>query len=81
MSDKNAAQDAVKGVVEDAKGKVKEAVGTVTGRDDVIREGRAQQDKAESERDAAKKEAQAEQARAEARIDEQRQKADQDPES
>ncbi|MCV7315533.1 CsbD family protein [Mycolicibacillus parakoreensis] len=81
MSDKNAAQDAVKGVVEGAKGKVKEAVGTVTGRDDMIREGHAQQDKAESQRDAAKKEAQAEQARAEAHIDEQRQKADQDPES
>lgn len=81
MSDKNAAEDAIKGVVEDAKGKAKEAVGTVTGRDDMIREGKAQQDKAESKRDAAKKEAEAEKARAEAKVDEQRQKASQDPDS
>lgn len=81
MSDKNTAEEAVKGVVEGAKGKVKEAVGTVTGRDDLVREGRAQQDKAESEREAAKKEAQAEQARGKAKIDEQRQKANQDPDS
>ncbi|OBJ71972.1 CsbD family protein [Mycobacterium sp. 1274756.6] len=81
MSDKNTAEEAIKGVVEDAKGKAKEAVGTVTGRDDLIREGKAQQDKAESERDAAKKEAEAEKSRAEAKVDEQRQKASQDPDS
>ena len=55
---------AVKGVVEDVKGKAKEAVGTVTGRDDMVREGKAQQDKADAQRDAAKKEAEAEAARA-----------------
>jgi uncharacterized protein YjbJ (UPF0337 family) len=56
----------VKGVVEDVKGKAKEAVGVVTGRDDLEREGEAQQKKAEAQRDVAKKEAQAERARAEA---------------
>ena len=33
--------EAVKGIVEDAKGKVKEAVGAVAGRDDLTREGQA----------------------------------------
>ena len=39
----------VRGVVEDAKGKVKEAAGAVTGKDELRREGRAQQDKAEAD--------------------------------
>jgi len=62
MSDKNntGPQEGVKGVVEDVKGKTKEAVGTVTGRDDLVREGKAQQDKADAQRDVAKKEAEAE---------------------
>jgi uncharacterized protein YjbJ (UPF0337 family) len=50
-------QEGVKGVVEDVKGKAKEAVGTVTGRDDLVREGKAQQDKADAQQDVAKKEA------------------------
>ncbi len=55
MADHNSGPaEAVKGVVEDAKGKVKEAVGAVTGRDDLTREGQAQQDKVRAERDAAK---------------------------
>jgi uncharacterized protein YjbJ (UPF0337 family) len=70
-------EEAIKGVVEDVKGKAKEAAGTVTGRDDLVREGKAQQDKAEAERDAARKEAEAEKARGEAAVEEQRQKADQ----
>ena len=45
--------EAVKGVVEDVKGKVKEAAGALAGRDDLTREGQAQQDKAEAQRDAA----------------------------
>ncbi len=53
-------EEGVKGVVEDVKGKAKEAVGTVTGRDDMVREGKAQQDKADAQRDVAKKEAEAE---------------------
>src|ERR1700712_1039026 len=78
MSDKDSGPEAgVKGVVEDVKGKAKEVVGTVTGRDDVIREGKAQQDKAEAQRDVAKKEAEAEAARSGAEAAEARQKAEQ----
>ena len=66
-----------RGVVEDVKGKAKEAVGTVTGRDDMVREGKAQQDKADAQRDAAKKEAEAEAARGGAKAAEKRQEANQ----
>jgi uncharacterized protein YjbJ (UPF0337 family) len=76
---KSGPEEAVKGVVEDAKGKAKEAIGTVTGRDDLVREGKAQQDKADAERDAAKKEAQAEAARAGAKAAEKREQAHQRP--
>lgn len=81
MSDKrnSGPQEAVRGAVEDVKGKAKEAIGTVTGREDLTREGQAQQDKAAAQRDAAKKEAEAEQARGNAKIDEERQKAAQRP--
>ena len=44
-----------------------EAAGSITGRDDMRDEGRAQQDKAEAERDVARQEAEADKARAEAR--------------
>jgi uncharacterized protein YjbJ (UPF0337 family) len=70
-------QEAVRGVVEGAKGKAKEAVGTVTGRDDLVREGKAQQDKAEAQRDAAREEAKADAARAGARAAEERQRREQ----
>jgi uncharacterized protein YjbJ (UPF0337 family) len=69
--------EAVRGIVEGAKGLVKEVIGTVTGKDDVAEEGQAQQDKARAQRDAAKKEVQAEQARAQAKTQEQRQKTKQ----
>ena len=72
-------QEGVKGVVEDVKGKAKEAVGTVAGRDDLVREGKAQQDKAEAQRDVAKKEAEAEAARGGAKAAEKRQEAEQRP--
>jgi uncharacterized protein YjbJ (UPF0337 family) len=72
-------EEAIKGVVEDVKGKAKEAVGTVAGRDDLVREGKAQQDKADAQKDAAKKEAQAESARAGAKAAEKRQEAHQRP--
>ena len=65
----------VKGVVEDVKGKAKEVAGTVTGNDDLTREGEAQQDKADAQRDVAKKEAEAEAARGSAAAAEARQKA------
>jgi uncharacterized protein YjbJ (UPF0337 family) len=80
MTEKNSGpQEAVKGVVEDVKGKAKEAVGTVTGRDDLVREGKAQQDKADAQQDVAKKEAQADAARAGAKAAEKRQEAEQRP--
>jgi uncharacterized protein YjbJ (UPF0337 family) len=76
MSDKNSGpEEAVNGVVGGVKGKAKEVVGAVTGRDDVYREGQAQQDKAEAQRNAAKKEA--ESARAAAQAAEERQKSEQ----
>jgi len=50
---KSGPEEAVRGVVEDVKGKAKEAIGTA-GRDDLVREGKAQQDKAQAQRDAAK---------------------------
>ncbi|WP_068158984.1 CsbD family protein [Rhodococcus phenolicus] len=75
--EKSGPSEGVKGVVEDVKGKAKEAVGAVTGKDDLTREGRAQQDKAESQREVARKEAEAEKARAEAEADEARQRSQQ----
>jgi uncharacterized protein YjbJ (UPF0337 family) len=69
--------EAVRGIVEGAKGLVKEVIGTVTGKDHVAEEGQAQQDKGRAQRDAAKKEVQAEQARAKAKAQEQRQKTSQ----
>ena len=57
---KSGPQEAVKGVVEGVKGKAKEVGGTVAGRDDLVKEGQAQQDKADAQRDAGKKEAEAE---------------------
>lgn len=78
MTDKKTGPESgVSGIVEDVKGKAKEAVGTVTGRDDLVREGEAQQDKADAQRDVAKKEAEAESARAGAQAAEERQKAEQ----
>ncbi|MBM4530767.1 CsbD family protein, partial [Rhodococcus hoagii] len=43
--DKSGPAEAVKGAVEGVKGKAKEAAGAVTGQDDLVREGKAQQDK------------------------------------
>lgn len=56
----------IKGAVEDAKGKAKEAAGVVTGDRDLEQEGEAQQEKADAQEDVAQKEAEAEKARAEA---------------
>lgn len=68
---------AVSGVVEGVKGKAKEAIGAVAGRDDLRREGVAQQEKADAQRDVAEKEAEAEKARAEASAREAEQRAHQ----
>jgi uncharacterized protein YjbJ (UPF0337 family) len=78
VTDKNSGpEEGIKGVVEDVKGKAKEAVGTVAGRDDLTEEGKAQQDKAQAQRDAAKKEAEADAARGGADAAEKRQEAHQ----
>lgn len=69
--------EGIRGVVEDVKGKAKEAAGTVTGRDDLAEEGKAQQDKAEAQRDAARKEAEADSARAGAKAAEKREQSHQ----
>jgi uncharacterized protein YjbJ (UPF0337 family) len=74
---KSGPQEAVEGAVEGVKGKAKEVGGAVIGRDDLIEEGQAQQDKADAQRDAGKKEAEAESARAGAKAAEERQKENQ----
>jgi uncharacterized protein YjbJ (UPF0337 family) len=60
----SAPEEAIKGIVEDVKGKAKEIVGIVINNDSLREEGRAQQDKAEAARNVAKKETEAEAARA-----------------
>jgi uncharacterized protein YjbJ (UPF0337 family) len=77
MAERSGAQEAVESTVEDVKGKAKEIVGNMTGRDDLRREGEAQQDKADAQRHAAKKEAEAESARAGAKANEKREAAEQ----
>jgi uncharacterized protein YjbJ (UPF0337 family) len=66
-----------KGVIEDIKGKAKEAAGAVAGNDRLKDEGRAQQDKAASQREVAAKEAQADAARVKAGAYEAEEKANQ----
>jgi len=67
----------IKGVVEDVKGKAKQAVGAATGKDDLKHEGEAQQEEAESEREVAEHEAKAQKARAESEAHEAEQRANQ----
>ncbi|WP_280257065.1 CsbD family protein [Nocardia wallacei] len=73
--DKGGAQEGIEGVVEGAKGKAKETAGALLGNNELREEGRAQQDRADSQREAAKREAQAEKERTKAEADEQRQRA------
>jgi uncharacterized protein YjbJ (UPF0337 family) len=68
-------EQAIKGIVEDVKGKAKEIIGIVTNRDGLREAGRAQQDKAQAARNVAKKEAEAKAARAAESAAEARQKA------
>ena len=67
-----------KGIVEGLKGKAKEVGGALSGDENLEREGRAQQHKADAQRDVAAKEAAAEKARAEAKAFEAEQAAHQD---
>ncbi|MDF0532352.1 CsbD family protein [Tsukamurella sp. 8F] len=66
MAENTGPAEAAKGLTEDVKGKAKEAAGTVFGRDDLVDEGRAQQDKAADQRQAAEHEAKAEKKRMDA---------------
>lgn len=70
-------ESGAKGMVEDIKGKAKEVAAEVTGREDLEREGEAQQSKADAQRDVAEHEAKAETSRAEAEAQEAQQKANQ----
>lgn len=78
MTERSGPAEGVKGVVEDLKGKAKEGIGAVTGSDELTREGQAQQDKAEAQREVAEKEAAAEKARREADVHEARQRSEQE---
>lgn len=74
---KSGPMEAIQGIVEGIFGRAKVILGAVLGRNDMIKEGHAQLDKAEAQRDAAKKEAEAEKARGEAKMYEEREKAEQ----
>jgi uncharacterized protein YjbJ (UPF0337 family) len=73
MAERSGIGEALEGVTEGAKGKAKEVIGKVTHRKDLHREGQAQQDKADAQRNAAKKEAEADSARGAAKAHEARQ--------
>ncbi|MDP8971004.1 MAG: CsbD family protein [Actinomycetota bacterium] len=66
------------GVVEEVKGTAKKVAGSLSGDEELEREGRAQQDKADAKREAAKREAEAERARAEAQLHESRERKHQE---
>lgn len=78
MADRSGPDEGAEGVVEDVKGRFKEAAGAIVGDDAKVREGRAQQDKAGAQREVAEKEAEAERARAEADVHEARERSHQD---
>lgn len=67
----------VRGIIEDALGKTKQVIGIIIGNDGLIEEGKAQQDKADAQRNAGKKEAAAEKARGKAKAYEERERAEQ----
>ena len=77
MANESGPKAGVEGVVEDVKGRVKEAAGAATGNESLKQEAEAQQDKAAAQRDVAAKEAKAEKARAEASAAESRQRSHQ----
>ena len=67
----------VRGIVDDVLGKSKQVIGIIIGNDDLTAEGKAQQDKAEAQREVGKKEAAAEKARGKAKVHEARERAEQ----
>ena len=64
--------------MDQAKGRVKEAVGDLTGNEDLKAEGEAQQDKADAQREAADAQAEARKADAKVEANEARQRSKQD---
>ena len=79
MSEKDTGPEAgVKGVVEGVKGKAKEVIGAVTGKEELRREGEALGEKAGALRDVAVKEAEADKARVKAKAHEAEQRTHQD---
>src|ERR1700685_3556711 len=66
MANESGHEAGVEGVVEDVKGRAKEAAGAVSGNESLKREGQAQQDKAAAPGDVAAKEAEGEKARVQA---------------
>jgi uncharacterized protein YjbJ (UPF0337 family) len=78
MPDRSGPAEGAKGVVEDIKGRFKEAAGAIVGDDSKVREGQAQQDKAAAQREVAEKEAAADRARTEADVHEARERSHQD---
>lgn len=77
MAKETGPKAAVEGVTEDVKGKAKEAVGAIAGNDRLKREGQAQQDKADAQRDVARREAEADVARARVQAKEAEQRSNQ----
>jgi uncharacterized protein YjbJ (UPF0337 family) len=72
------AKSGLRGILEGIKGKFKEATGAVADDESLRKEGRAQQDKADAEREVAKRETQAARARAEEQAHAARQEAYED---
>jgi uncharacterized protein YjbJ (UPF0337 family) len=72
------AKSGLRGILEAIKGKFKEATGAVADDESLRREGRAQQDKSDAEREVAKHETEAARARAEEQVHEARQQAHED---
>jgi uncharacterized protein YjbJ (UPF0337 family) len=77
MAEESGPRHGVEGIVEDVKGKAKEVAGKVTGKGHLEEEGRAQQEKADAQRDVAEHEARAEAARGEAAAHEVEQRTEQ----
>jgi uncharacterized protein YjbJ (UPF0337 family) len=77
MAEDSGVEHGVDGIVEDVKGKAKEVIGKVTGKQHLEDEGRAQQDKADAQRNVAEHEAKAEAARADAATHEAEQRVEQ----
>nr|WP_081635505.1 CsbD family protein [Nocardia sp. BMG111209] len=75
--EKSGIREGVEGIVEDVKGRGKEVAGAALHNEELRREGVAQQDRAEAQRETARHEALAEAERARARADEARQHAHQ----